>query len=131
MKKHLAVLAALILCALCLAGCSRYSSHYNAVGFVHSNTSDEASMSFLSFSGTMVFTLHCDENGESVEYGASLGSGSLRVFLDTDGTKTEWFTLREGETVRSASAPVPRGTVYVIVEADGECRDGRLDFDLD
>ena len=132
MNKRIAALAALILCALCLAGCSsKYKSSYNAVGFVHSNTSDEAEMSFSSFSGTMVFKLNCDEDGEAVEYYANLGSGSATVWIDADGTKTELFRVYAGDSVHMRSDPIRRGTVYIIVESDGECRSGTLSFDLD
>lgn len=123
------VLAALMLAFVCSCG---YASHYRAVAFVHSNTRTEAHMSFLSFEGTMVFKLKCDVQGGTVNYAASLESGSARVFYDCGNGKTELFAIGAGGEMRSFGGEPEKGaTVYVIVETDGKCGNGSFSFTLD
>lgn len=64
---------------LCLSGCGRYSSSYKAIGFVHSNESNSAFMSFHSFEGRMVFKLKSDGEGE-LKYSAKLEDGKASVY---------------------------------------------------
>ena len=49
---------------LSIAGCGKYTSKYKAVGFVHSNESSTAFMSFYSFDGKMVFKLKSTGEGD-------------------------------------------------------------------
>lgn len=56
MKRTFSMIASLIILLL-LTGCGKYSSSYKAIGFVHSNSSTSAKMSFYSLDGTMVFKL--------------------------------------------------------------------------
>ena len=126
----LAVLA-LILFALCLSGCSKYKSKYKAVGFVHSNTSGSAFMTFYEFDGTMVFKLQNRKGMEGqVEYSAKLETGNAAVYYDLGGTKTELFSIREGEEVSSTLGLKGSGTVYMIVQTDGKCQNGEFRFDI-
>ena len=131
MRKTLfAVLLALIL-LLCLAGCSKYSSHYSAVMSVSSNTSNNAYMSFSSFKGTRAFKMNCKSGSEGVlEYSGKLEVGSATVYYDNGGSKTELFSIKGGEKVETSALKVNPGTVYVIVETDGKCEEGRFDFSL-
>ena len=129
MKKTLALLTALLL-LLSLAGCGRYVSGYKAVGFVHSNSSASASMSFLSFEGRMVFRLKSPAEGE-LKYEAKLESGKAAVYYDFHGTKQELFTISGGEETASRGGYVESGTVYVIVETDGTCQNGEFRFGVD
>ena len=116
----------------CITGCSKYSSHWNASGFVHSNTSDNAIMSFWKFSGTMVHTLKCkDASKETLTYSGNLKTGSLTVYYDDDGTKKELFKLTEGEEIDSKVEKLHEGTVYIIVETDGDCENGKLEFNIE
>ena len=135
MKKKiitLALAAALLIGALCMGGCSKYNSKYNAVGFVHSNTSKSAFMTFYSFDGTMAFKLKCgSESAGNIKYSAKLESGSITVYYDNDGTRTEWFSLSAGEEAEASVGPFGDGTVYVIVETDGKCMNGDLRFDVE
>ena len=122
-----AVLAAAL--ALILTGCSSYVSSYAAVGFVHSNTSQNAFMTFYSFTGTMVFRLNA-QAGERIRYSAKLESGSASVYYDTGGAKTLLFAIGPGETVSASCAPLEKATVHLLVETDGTCMNGELHFEL-
>ena len=133
MKKTLTVLLVMLLVMLLavrLSGCSRYSSSYHAVGFVHSNESASACMDFFSFDGTMVFKLKCDAEAEGrLAYTGRLEEGRLQVYYDNGDGKTELFSLDPGGEVR-AELPLEQGRVYIIVETDGECRNGGLEFEI-
>ena len=124
------MLLAVMLCASVLSGCGGYSSHYKAIMFVHSNTAKSASMSFMSFEGTMVFILKY-EAPEQLKYSAKLEEGSATVYYDCDGTKTELFSLKAGEEIESAFSPAGKGKLYVIVETSGECKEGNFKFDIE
>ena len=112
------------------SGCGKYSSHYNAVGFVHSNTSSSAYMSFSSFDGTISFKLKCGE-GERIQYSAELGEGSATVYYDCDGKKKLLFLIGAGEEVFDFVRPSETGSIYIIVETDGKCEEGKLKFDVE
>ena len=130
MKKALALALALIL-ALCLGGCGRYSSSYKAVGFVHSNTSSSAFMSFYTFEGRMVFKLQCfNENGGQLKYSVKLESGCATVYCDA-GEKRELVRVNAGDEAASVGGQFARGTVYVIVETDEKCQNGAFRFEID
>ena len=118
-----------VILLMVLTACSRYSSHYRAVAFVHSNEKTSAFMSFSSFEGRMVFRLRSSGDGE-ISYTAELGSGDVTVYYDAFGTKEKLFSVSEGEKLSSGGGYVGSGTVYIIVETDGECHNGNLHFRL-
>ena len=127
MKKALTALAAAA--AVGLASCGRYSSSYNAVGFVHNELSDSAFMDFYRFEGRIVFDLDGDE-GDSLEYSGRLEKGSITVSIDRDGTKQELFRLSDGGEVSSSLALPEKDKVYIIAETDGSCENGRIDIEI-
>ena len=129
MKKVLAVIAAVVL-LLSFAGCGKYSSKYKAVAFVHSNESTSAFMNFYSFDGRMVFKLKSAGEGD-LKFSAKLETGSATVYYDYYGTKTELFSINSGDELDSHGGYIEAGTVYVIVETNGECRNGEFHFSLD
>ena len=128
--KKMIALTVLVITLLSLTGCSTYKSHYKAVGFVHSNESASSYMSFYSFDGRMVFKMKSTGEGD-LTYSAKLESGSATVYYDYYGTKTELFSVSAGEEISSHGGYVEAGTVYVIVETDGECKNGDFQFSLD
>lgn len=128
MKKAISLIAAAAI-LLSLAGCGKYTSHYKAVGFVHSNLPDSAFMSFYSFDGRMVFKLKSPGEGD-IRYTAKLESGSVTVGYDYGGTRSELFSVKGGEELDSHGGYVESGTVYIVVETDGECRNGDLRFEV-
>ena len=129
MKKVLSFFAA-VLTLILLAGCGTYSSKYRAVGLVHSNESASAYMGFYTFDGRMVFRLKSTGEG-SLHYSADLESGSAAVYYDSYGTKSELFSVNGGEVLDSFGGYVEAGTVYIIVETSGECRNGHFRFCLE
>lgn len=115
---------------LSLVGCGGYTSHYKAVGFVHSNESDEAFMNFYSFEGTMVFKMKCKEPGAKLRASAALESGSAAVYYDENGTKTALCTVQAGEETELSADLSGTGTVYVIVETSEKCGNGEFRFSI-
>ena len=130
MKKVLSLTASLMVILLLFTGCAKYNSSYNAIGFVHSNTPKSADMSFYSFDGTMVFKLKSSGEGD-LKYTANLESGAATVYYDYNGNKSELFTLSSGEELDSHGGYIESGTVYIIVETDGECKNGSLSFSIE
>ncbi|MBQ6053528.1 MAG: hypothetical protein IJL30_09645 [Clostridia bacterium] len=119
----------LISVILSLSSCGKYVSHYKAVGFVHSNEPSSAFMNFYSFDGSMVFVMNKKES-ERLDYSAKLETGSLKVYYDKDGEKTELFSLSDGGSAESSFEGINDGTVYIIVETDGTCFNGELNFNI-
>ena len=128
MKKICILLVSAILIVM-LTGCGKYTSGSNAVGFVHSSDSDSAFMNFYSFKGCMVFKLKSSGEGE-LKYTAKLESGNATVYYDFFGTKQELFSISSEEELDSHGGYVEAGTVYIIVETDGTCKNGEFRFSL-
>ena len=129
MKKAISLMAVIVL-LIAFSGCDKYISSYKAIGFVHSNTSADAFMSFFSFDGRMIFKLKSKGEGD-LKYSARLDSGKVTVRYDHAGTAEELFSISGGEEIDSHGGYVEAGTVYVIVETDGACRNGELSFSLE
>lgn len=126
MKKAVVLLISLLL-LFSFTGCGQYTSSYKAVGFVHSNRSDSAFMSFYSFDGRMVFKLKNAHHG-SLSCSASLETGSAAVYAVRGGEKTALFSVTGGDELDLCSEELGNGSVYVIVETDGKCENGSFDF---
>lgn len=127
-RKTAAVIAAFLL-LLSLTGCEKYTSSYKAVAFIHSNEKTSAFMNFYSFDGTMVFKLHSGGEG-ALNYTAALESGNAAVYYDYAGRKLPLFTVGGGDTIDSHGGYIEAGTVYVIVETDGACKNGEFRFSV-
>ena len=79
----------------------------------------------------MVFSLKCkDGSARQMDYTAKLEDGGASVYYDCDGTKKHLFTIGSGESVSSSLEGLPVGKLYVIVETDGKCKEGRFDFEM-
>ena len=127
MKKLIPILILVLLALTCLVGCSKYTSRYSAVLLISTGTSKAGSISFTSFSGTKVFKL---KSSGQLNYSAELGTGAATVYYDCNGTKIQLFSIGAGQKVGPSSIAVTPGTVYVIVETDGKCQDGKFSFDV-
>ena len=127
MKKLIPILVLVVLTLACLVGCSKYTSRYSAVLLISTGTSKAGSISFTSFSGTKVFKL---KSSGQLNYSAELGTGAATVYYDCNGTKIQLFSIGAGQKVGPSSIAVTPGTVYVIVETDGKCQDGKFSFDV-
>ena len=68
----------------------------------------------------MVFKMKSTGEGD-LTYSAKLESGSATVYYDHHGSMTELFSVNAGEEIDAHGGYVETGTVYVIVETDGEC----------
>lgn len=133
MKKRLftALIAAVtVLLLFSLFGCSGYTSNYKAIAIVYKNTAKDASMSFSSFEGSMVFKLKSESADEKINYSAKLETGSAKVFYDCNGTKTELFSVDSGDDISDIGGILQKGTVYIIVEMSGVGQDGRFNFEI-
>ena len=128
MKRITALMLAMVL-IFTAAGCSSYISSYTAVGFVHSNSSKSAFMNFFSFKGRMVFRLKSTSEGD-IKYTAKLESGKAAVYYDYNGTKLELFSASGGDEIDSRGGYIEKGTVYIIVETDGKCKNGEFRFSV-
>ena len=129
MKRIMTLLVSALL-LISLTGCGRYVSGYKAVGFVHSNKAASAYMSFYSFEGRMVFKLKSSAEGD-LKYAGKLESGTISVYYDYRGNKQELFSISGGEEAEAGGGYVESGTVYIIVETDGVCRNGDFRFSTD
>ena len=127
MRRVFAFLLVFVLLLLSLTGCSKYTSSYSAVAFVHSNESDSAFMNFYTFEGRMVFKLKSPGEGD-LKYTAKLESGNATVYYDFHGEKQELFSIAGGEECDGHGGYVEAGTVYIIVETDGKCQNGDFHF---
>ncbi|MBR5179901.1 MAG: hypothetical protein IKW90_14020 [Lachnospiraceae bacterium] len=140
MKKALkyVVTILMVLSVLVLTACDKYASSWSAAGFVHSNSSKSASMSFWKFKGNIVYKLKCkDSTKEVLKYKGNLNNedeeenGTINVYYDIDGTKKELFSLKNGESIEASLDKLNEGTVYIIVETDGRCENGALEFNIE
>ncbi len=128
MKKGLIIFVLLAL-MLALAGCSIYKSSYSALGLVRSNTSHRAYLNFHSLKGSLAYTLKVN-GSEDIVCTGKLDEGSLCVYYDVDGNKRELIQLSGGQSFDIVMDDLPSGKVHIIVETDGKCKDGRLEFEV-
>ena len=132
MKKIVIFVAACVIIVGGLTGCSvrKYKSHWNAVAFVHSNTSQKANMSFSSFEGTIVYELNCKGENEVLHYSSTLESGSADVFYDNDGEKMLMFSVKGGSDADGFVRDLQKGKIYIIVEATEKCTEGQFKLEI-
>jgi hypothetical protein len=133
----------IVLLALLVAGGMIYLLYSGTGGFryrssgvmnmsVESGNSVSKSFSFGMMKGQKVFRMKYDghEDGRLV-YSGKLDTGKLTVYYDDDGTKKELFTVEAGGPVETASVKLTeKGSVYIIVETDGKCEGGKLEFEI-
>ena len=128
-----AILITLSFATLLFTGCGKYNSSYSAVGFVHSNTSDKASMNFFEFDGTVVYKLKAKSDSNKLKYSAKLGAGAASVYYDRNGEKVELFSITQDSAIDEETpqyVELNTGTVYIIVETDGKCQNGTFEFEI-
>jgi hypothetical protein len=132
MKKITVFLLVLFTITSVLTGCGKYISSWNAFCMVQTNTSKKASMSFSTFEGTMVMTLKPDkEKNENIAYTAKLEKGSATVYYDHNGTKTELFSIKAGGEISSVVENFENEKVYLIIESNEKCEEGKLTFEVE
>ncbi len=117
--------------AVFAAGCAPYRSSYRAVGFVHTNTAEEAGMSFFEFEGTMVFRLPV-QRGEKIECIGKLGTGSASVRAAiNDHRDLELFTVGAGMPEENCLfEPNDTGVVWIVIATTEKCMNGEFTFNV-
>ena len=136
MKKFVSVIIATVTMILCftLSACgNKYVSHYNAMLMVRENTSNKASVSFDSFSGTYVIILKSNGADEVfITYEATLREGNIKVSYDYNDEKLNLFEIKTNGSVDSKTETFTGDkTIYIIIESDGKCNDGSFSFVLE
>ncbi len=124
------IAAVMALFLLPLSSCNKYTSHYKATMLVQTHTTKNASMSFSSFEGTMVFKLKCESADEKINYSAKLENGAAKVFYDCNGTKAELFSIHSGDDITKSGGILQKSTVYIIIEMSETGQDGHFNFDI-
>ena len=136
MKKFASVIIAVVTLVLCftLSACgNKYVSYYSATVMVRTNTSNKASVSFGSFSGTYVIKLKSNGADEVfITYDATLGEGNIKVYYDYNDEKLNLFEIETNGSVDSKTETFTSDkTIYIIIESDGKCSDGSFSFVLE
>ncbi len=136
MKKFAKVFIATITLVLCfmLSACgTKYVSRYSATLMVRSNTSNKASVSFDTFSGTYVAQLKNNGADEAfITYEAKLSEGNIKVYYDFNDEKLNLFEIKtDGSTEGKTEAFTGNKTIYIIIESDGKCNEGSFSFALE
>ena len=136
MKKFAGVIVAVATLVLCfaLSACvNGYASNYSGMAIVTTKTSNEASLSFSTFSGTCVMQLQNKGADEvSVTYEATLEEGSIKVYYDFNGKKLDLFEIgNNGSVEGKTDAFTGKKTIYLIIESDGKCSEGSFLFTLE
>lgn len=129
MKKVVVLCCLLLSLVLAFSACASYYSSYKAVLLVRSQQEDSTSVSFASLDGRLVQKIKCKEGQTLLTWSATLEEGSMTVSCDNGDGKNELFTLKGGEPA-AFFINVERGTIYLILETDGVCKEGSLRFAL-
>lgn len=114
--------------------CGGYVKSYVATILITSSHGDEANMKFDTFKGTYNFKLKSDDFEEnSIDIEASLGEGTMNIYIGTDGEKELILTLNSCEafekTIFLDEKYSNKKTVYIILESNGKCFNGDFEFE--
>ncbi len=136
MKKFVSVIIVVVTLVLCfsLSACgNKYVSRYNAMLMVRTNTSNKASVSFDSFSGTYVIKLKNNSADEVfIDYEGTLVDGNIKVYYDFNDEKLNLFDIEtDGSVDGKTETFTGNKTIYIIIESDGKCNDGSFSFVLE
>ena len=123
-----------ILALFMLCGCGRYVNSYSAIILTTSCRGDEASMEFSTFKGTYNFKLKRQGSAEhTLDFESSLAEGEMNIYIGVDGEKELLRTVKGGESYDETIALDDKydneKAVYVILETEGECKDGDFEFE--
>ncbi len=86
-------------------------------------------VSFDSLKGRYVIKLNSGGEG-AITYTASLGEGNATVYYDYADKKLELFTISGGQSLQDTAGYIEKCVVYVIIETDGTCLGGDLNFEV-
>ena len=127
MKKILPAIIMLLL-SNCLIGC-KYSSSYSAIGLFRNNTSSQSSASFYSLQGRLVFNMKAKDS-QTLSYTGKLDTGSITVYYDNSGEKTELFSIEDNEIIEEELSPLNKGNLYIIIQTNGKSYNGSFTFEI-
>lgn len=132
MKKYFKLIStvSVLLLTLMLSGCSAYVSRYKLVASVRTNTSKEASLSFYSMEGSIVFKLKQKSDSGIMKYSMDLEGGSINVYYDNGNGKTP-LSIVNGGNRSFSQIEVKKGTIYIIIETKEKCTNGNFKFNLE
>ena len=136
MKKFVSAILAAVTLVLCftLSACgNKYVSHYSAMLMVRTNTSNQASVSFDTFSGTYVMHLNNKSADEvCIDYEGTLREGNIKVYYDFHDEKLNLFDIgTDGSVDGKTETFTGNKTIYIIIESDGKCSGGSFSFVLE
>ncbi len=136
MKKFASVIFTTVTLVLCftISACgNKYVSHYSAMLMVRENTSNQASVSFESFSGTYVIKLQNNRADEVfITYDATLREGNIKVYYDYNDEKLNLFEIATDGSVDSKTETFTGNKIiYIIIESDGKSNGGSFSFVLE
>lgn len=136
MKKIAGVIIATAMLVFCftLSACgNKYVSHYSATLMVRTNTSNKASVSFDTFSGTYVMKLKNSGNEEAfINYNATLEEGNIKVYYDFNDEKLNLFEIgTDGSFEGKTETFTGNKTIYIIIESEGKSNAGSFSFVLE
>lgn len=136
MKKIASVIIATAMLVLCftLSACgNKYASHYSAMLMVSTNTLNEASVSFDTFSGIYVMQLkNTGDEKAFITYNAMLEEGNIKVYYDFNDEKLNLFEIgSDGSIEGKTETFTSNKTIYIIIESDGKCNVGSFSFALE
>ena len=132
-KTYLALILVVILVILScsLFACTKYNSSYSAMMCVKSQGTKDGFIRFEEFKGRYVFNFKWDEDQEGqIKYNASIGTGTITVYYDSNDEKKELFKISDGQTLSATEGTVVNGHVYIIIESDGKVESGSFEFEL-
>ena len=121
----------LVIISCSFMACSKYNSSYSALMCVKSQGSSDGFIRFDEFKGKYVFNFKYEGEGEGkIKYNASVESGSVTVYYDSNDEKKELFKISDGQTLSATDGEIVKGHVYIIIEADERVGSGSFEFEL-
>ena len=121
----------LVIISCSFMACSKYTSSFTTLMCVKSQGTNEGFIRFEEFKGTYVFNFKYDGDGEGqIKYTASIGSGNITVYYDSDDEKKELFKISDGQELSATEGTITKGHVYIIIEADEKVSTGSFEFKL-
>lgn len=121
----------LVIVSCSFMACSKYTSSYSALMCVKSQHSSNGFINFDEFKGRYVFNFKYEGEGEGkIKYTASIGTGNVTVYYDSNDEKKELFKISDGQTLTATDGDIVKGHVYIIIESEDKVSSGSFEFEL-
>ena len=129
LKKVFLILFTLVFMVFTFTSCDIRFNRYNAIGLVRTSNSHSAYLKFYSLEGSLSFKFTYDgTNSAHIEYKGELEEGSITVYCEAAGNKSELFTINAGDKFVSSGGNISKGTTYIIIETNEKCQNGEFEF---